>query len=327
MASPLRELACRGAGAGSVNVVRFTRDGNYCLSGGDDRVVRLWNPHKDDPAADSAGKALLIKKYDGTHGYSILDVAVSHDNARFASCGVDKSVFLWDVTSGRVVRRIQHHAQKVNALEMNDDSTVLLTASYDQTVCIWDLRSNMRDPIQTLADFKDSVTSLARTECSILAGSVDGCLRTYDLRKGLLHTDSFPGECITCVRTTHDKKCAVSMCMALSDANLGRAAVQPGAGAKVRLSDIATGRLVKSYAGHRHNTYKSECCVANDDRHVVAGSEDGSIHFWHIITTAQDAQKTILGAHSSGVSALSHHPTKPLLLSAGYDGKAKLWEV
>lgn len=334
MPVPVRELA---GGAGSVNVVRFTKDGNYCLTGGDDRVVRLWNPHKDDPAATSitntnaAGpkNALLIKKYEGMHGYSILDVAVSHDNARFASSGVDKSVFLWDVTSGRVVRRIQHHTQKVNALEMNDDSTVLLTASYDQTVCIWDLRSNMRDPIQTLADFKDSVTSLARTQCSILAGSVDGCLRTYDLRKGLLHTDSFPGECITCVRTTHDKNCAVSMCMALSDAHLGRAAVLPGSGmgAKVRLSDIATGRLVKSYSGHRHNSYKSECCVANDDVHIVAGSEDGSIHFWHIITTLQDAQKTIFGAHTSGVSALSHHPTKPLLLSAGYDGKTKLWDV
>ena len=326
---PLRVL---DTGTSPVNVVRFTKDGNYCMSAGDDRIVRLWNPHKDDPSAavaaaatetEAGGRALTIKKYEGIHGYSILDVAISHDNARFASCGVDKSVFLWDVTTGLVVRRIQRHTQKVNALEMNDDSTVLLSASYDRTVCLWDLRSNMRDPIQSLTDFKDSVTSLARTGSSILAASVDGCLRTYDLRKGLLHVDAFPGECITCVRTTHDKNCAVSMCMSLSDPNMGRAAVTD-ATANIRLTDVPTGRLIKSYEGHRHATYKSECCVASNDRHVVAGSEDGSVYVWNIITAK--VEKIVKDAHVHAISSLSHHASKPLLLSAGYDGKSKIWE-
>ena len=35
---------------GSVNAVRFTHDGNYCMTASDDRTVKLWNPHKDDPS-------------------------------------------------------------------------------------------------------------------------------------------------------------------------------------------------------------------------------------------------------------------------------------
>lgn len=46
-----------------------------------DRVVRLWNPHK----------GLLVKSYAG-HGYDVRGVTVSQDNSKFASCGVDKQV-------------------------------------------------------------------------------------------------------------------------------------------------------------------------------------------------------------------------------------------
>ena len=70
----LRE--CKGH-SGAVNAVRFTKDGNYVMSCSDDRTVRLWNPHKADPSK-SEGEALLIKKYDGVHGYQILDCAISH---------------------------------------------------------------------------------------------------------------------------------------------------------------------------------------------------------------------------------------------------------
>ena len=34
----------------AVNAVRFTTDGNYCMTASDDRSVKLWNPHKDDPS-------------------------------------------------------------------------------------------------------------------------------------------------------------------------------------------------------------------------------------------------------------------------------------
>ena len=37
---------------GSVNCVRFTSDGNYCVTAGDDKTVRLYNPHKSSLSKD-----------------------------------------------------------------------------------------------------------------------------------------------------------------------------------------------------------------------------------------------------------------------------------
>lgn len=55
-----------------------------------------------------------MQTYDA-HGYEVLDIAVSDDNARFVSVGGDKTVFLWDVASARTLRRWSGHVGRVNA--------------------------------------------------------------------------------------------------------------------------------------------------------------------------------------------------------------------
>lgn len=64
--------------------------------------------------------------------YEVLDVAVLADNSRFVSCGEDKAAFLWDVSTGAVVRRMQGHEQRINACCFSNDGSVLFTASYDK---------------------------------------------------------------------------------------------------------------------------------------------------------------------------------------------------
>ena len=46
--------------------------------------------------------ALAVKTYAGAHGHEVTGVAIANDNASFASCGGDRTVFLWDVTTGAV---------------------------------------------------------------------------------------------------------------------------------------------------------------------------------------------------------------------------------
>ena len=70
----------------------FSADGNYCLTCGSDKSIKLWNPLRK----------LLIKKYTG-HGYDVLDVSGSCDNCQLVSCGSDKTVIYWDVGTGQVL--------------------------------------------------------------------------------------------------------------------------------------------------------------------------------------------------------------------------------
>lgn len=117
---------------GAVLAARFNANGEYCLSCGKDRTIRLWNPHR----------GLHIKTYK-SHGREVRDVHVTEyepihfmlpflnwlnvlviyssllfifgrDNSKLCSCGGDRQVFYWDVATGRVIRKFRGHDSEVS---------------------------------------------------------------------------------------------------------------------------------------------------------------------------------------------------------------------
>ena len=68
---------------------------------------------------------------------------------------------------------------------------------------MWDLRSQQGKPIQVLSEAKDSVTCIVIQDREIVASSVDGHVRTYDLRVGQLTADFFDREWPRAVRYMH----------------------------------------------------------------------------------------------------------------------------
>ena len=95
---PCKETRNLEGHQGAVRAARFNYDGNYCLTCGSDKLLKLWNPHK----------GTLLKTYSG-HGYEVLDAVGSSDNSRVVSCGVDKTVVQWDVATGQILRRFRGH--------------------------------------------------------------------------------------------------------------------------------------------------------------------------------------------------------------------------
>ena len=85
---------------------------------------------------------------------------------------------------------------------------MVVSGSVDTTVKIWDGRSRSQEPIQTLDECKDSVTSLDVSDHEILVGCADSRLRLYDLRKGSLDTD-FVGGAVSSVKFTRDGQCVL----------------------------------------------------------------------------------------------------------------------
>ena len=279
-----------------IHTVVYSRDGQYCLTGSADRTIKLWNPRKDT----------FIKTY-AEHGKDVLGIALPlNDNSRFASCGMDRSVLVWDVSTGRVVRRFNDHSQRVNAIDFNADASVVASVSYDATMRLWDCRSQSRRPIQVVAAGKDSVESIQINGHEILTGCTDGFIRIFDVRMGCVTQDSI-GSPVTCTRFSNDKNCVLAVSLDNS----------------IRLVDKESGELLNSYSGHSNAHYRVMATMSYTDAHVIGGSEDGSVFMWDLVDASISSQ---FKAHSKSVTCIAYHPKSHEIITVSLDGLIKLWK-
>jgi len=51
----------------------------------------------------------------------------------------DKTVKLWKVTDGQLVRTLTGHTKGISDIAWSSDSNYICSASDDQTICIWDI--------------------------------------------------------------------------------------------------------------------------------------------------------------------------------------------
>lgn len=108
---------------GALRSAHLNVDGNYCITCGADKSIKLWNPHRE----------LLLKTYAG-HGFEVLDARSSIDNALIVSGSADKTVMIWDVGTGQAQRKFRGHAGRVNCVCFNEESTLALSGSVDCSV-------------------------------------------------------------------------------------------------------------------------------------------------------------------------------------------------
>ena len=77
------------------------------------------------------------------HSASVTCVS-AHPNGRLvASCSKDRTVRLWDVSSGVCVRTLRSHPADITAVNVSDDGTQLLSLARDGGVRVWDLRTGV----------------------------------------------------------------------------------------------------------------------------------------------------------------------------------------
>lgn len=280
---PSRLINTLSSHTAPVNAITFSSlGGTYILTGSSDRQIHLSRTEPTQPSKPSSGP---IQKY-ASHGYPVLDIAVTKDNKQFASCGGDRAVFLWDVSrADGTLRRFGSntdagHTQRITCVAFaGQDDSVLASGSDDRSVRLWDCRSKDAKPLMVLDDAKDNISCLAipnnnnaagSSSHEIIAGSVDGRVRSYDVRTGRVTTDVLPAAC-TSLSLSRDAKTLL-------------AATLDG---KLRLLDRADGSCLRTFAadGHRNDGLRLRASFALHDALVLSGSEaDGRVRAWDVLS-------------------------------------------
>jgi len=324
---------------GPVRSLKFSSCGKYCISGGHDRTVRLWNPTRIDPASqsqqigggdmisdtvfsnekilDKIPHALPIQVYDDGHTHPISAIDIDNTSTKLISAS-EKTLVITDVISRKLKRRFQGHTGRINTVACSSGGDVYASGSYDGTVRLWDGRSGSQTPIQILSDATDSISSVKILQeesavVEILSASIDGCVRTYDIRRGMVNCDNFGNGkdiALTCVSNTSDKSlCAVS-CL----------------NGAVHITERSTGALLNTcFGGHTAGRYSLECSFTSNDKHIVQGSENGITIIYDYVTG--DIVQSLEG-QSRATCTVACHPhlnDSSVVITGSYDGTAIVW--
>lgn len=149
-----------------VTALAFSSDGKLLATGGGEPSrsgeLKLWNP------AD--GK--LVREIPDAHSDTILGVSFSPDGKYIASCGADKFVKVFDVTTGKPVRSFEGHTHHVLSVGWRADGRVLASGGADNVIKVWNFETGEQQ--RTIAGFNKEVTSLTFVGTSPMTVSCSG---------------------------------------------------------------------------------------------------------------------------------------------------------
>ncbi|XTI86758.1 hypothetical protein V2W45_1509518, partial [Cenococcum geophilum] len=118
------------------------------------------------------------------HSGSINSVAFSRDSTRLASASDDRTVKIWDASSGECLQTLEGHSESIHSVAFSHDSIWLASASDDRTIRIWNAGSG--ECLQTLGGHSNSVRSVAFSHDStrLASASGDGTIRIWNASSG-----------------------------------------------------------------------------------------------------------------------------------------------
>ena len=163
---------------GQVTVLAFSRDGKQLAvasgSAGVVGEVRLYA----FPTAGLPGEK--PEHVIPAHKDLVLNLTFSPDGKLLATCGYDRLIKLWEVSTGKEVRTLKDHSDAIYGISFSPDGKLLASAAADRAVKVWDVATGRR--LYTLGESTDWVYATAWSPDGkhLAAGGVDKSIRVWE---------------------------------------------------------------------------------------------------------------------------------------------------
>ncbi len=234
------------------------------------------------------------------HTSSIRSLAISPDGQILASGSDDKTVELWQLSTGQDLFTLRGHTKAVYSVAISSDGQILASGSDDKTIKLWQLSTGRQLGSITLGNWfsgdSGCVYSVAISpDGQILASlSSSGTIQLWNLRTGReIRKLSDPTNWVHCIAISPD----------------GQILAGGGDDRTIKLWDLKTGRRFRTLKGHGGWVYT--VAFSPDGQMLASGSEDETIKLWDL---RRGREIYTLVGHSKPVYSLAFNPVSDRLL-------------
>jgi WD40 repeat protein len=253
-----------------ITAVAWSPSGPLLASAGLDKKIILWQlPTKkptrviDGAAAPAAGQPAITDK----HLDWIRTLAFTPDGKFLISGGDDNAILVWEVETGKFVRRLDGSSNWVMALAVSPDGKQLAAGGFDKMIRIWDLAAGTK--VKDIPANNQYVLALGWSPDGklIASGGQDKVVRLWDAESGKEvraltgHTDLISAVAF------HPNGQILASCSGDLDKS-------------VRLWSVADGKELKNLSGHSKGVYGLSFTA--DGSALATAGADETVRLWEL---------------------------------------------
>ncbi|EAN32019.1 WD domain G-beta repeat protein [Theileria parva strain Muguga] len=289
---------------GWVHCVDVDISNEWFVSGSADRLIKIWDLASCELKLSLTG-----------HINTVRDIKISTRSPYIFSCSEDNTVKCWDIEQNKVVRSYHGHLSGVYKLSLHPELDILFSGGRDAVVRVWDIRT--KQAVHVLTGHSGTVMSLVSqsSEPQVISGSQDKTVRLWDLSMGK-----------SIVTLTNHKKSIRAMSIHPTEYSFCSCASD-----NVKVWKCPEGQFIRNITGHNSILNCSAIKDDGDSSILVAGSNDGQLHFWDwnsgykFQTLQSKVQKGSLESEN-GIFALVFDKSESRLITAECDKTIKIYK-
>jgi WD40 repeat protein len=287
-------------------------------------LQRVLIGHSDSPDVISSDKTLSpfgLNEYTKT----VTSVAFSPDEQTLASGSWDKTIKLWDLRTGRLIRTLTGHSNWVWSVAISPNGQTLVSSSSDGTIKLWNLRTGQL--IRTLTEIKDGASSFAiSADGQTVATAREKTIKLWNLRTGELLGTLSSSDRVGSLTLSPDGQILANRLGGGSYYELSQ----------VELWNLRTGQLVRTLperywlhsvvispdgqtlASVRGSTEKNPLALVNQRRRQI-----GIVELWDLRT----GQLINTLAEHYSIESVVINPSGQILAAGGDNNLVKVWNL